>query len=98
MWVGPSRAQERLLSPRKASASLLLGSGEELQRPLPLSTLAGGPSEPFGQRRPTGPNLQQSCLGSQETGIKPPSQQPLHCCWEVLPGVLFLKVLFAEAS
>lgn len=81
MWVGPRRAEYH-------GASVLLGSGEELQCLLPLPTLSflpslPGPSESFGQRRPTGPNLQQSCLGSREMGLKPP-QQTLHCFWEIL--------------
>lgn len=81
MWVGPRRAEYH-------GVSVLLGSEEELQCPLPLPTLSflpslPGPSESFGQRRPIGPNLQQSCLGSQEMGLKPP-QQTLHCSWEIL--------------
>lgn len=70
MWVGPM----------KASASLLQGSGEELHRPLPLPTLAQLPPSQALQRRPTGPNLWQSCLGShktsnQKTSIKQPPPQ-----------------------
>lgn len=92
MWVGPM----------KASASLLQGSGEELHRPLPLPTLAQLPPSQALQRRPTGPNLWQSCLGShktsnQKTSIKqPPPKRPLHCFWEVLPGTFILTPDFPQ--